>query len=223
MVEPSHVALTRCFYCGEGNEILLHRRLGDVSKFQDKVTSMRPCNKCESYMHQGIILIGISSHHSGHGWHVKPDKGSQDDREGWMPNPYRTGAFMVVSEDFIRRVFNPPELVANIVRCRWSFIEHEAMFQLGLLNHAADQAGKPYRECACEPCKHHWLYEVKQSAETPNLSGETTPWCPICKKPATVAGPIITPDPKPAAEPPANPTPGPDPEDHSHHVDGNIV
>ncbi|OPZ66103.1 MAG: hypothetical protein BWY85_00039 [Firmicutes bacterium ADurb.Bin506] len=180
MVSKQFTAMTRCFYCGEGANILIHKQLRDISAAHDKVHDMQPCSKCEGYMRQGVILIGISDEKSDRGWQ-HPGEVKVRDRHGRMttvrgiPNPFRTGAFMVVSEDFIRRAFNPPELVSHVLRCRWAFIEHEALFKLGILEHIAQQAGKPYRVCECTDCHHHWCWEVKTAPETPNAPSKPPP------------------------------------------------
>jgi hypothetical protein len=122
------VALTKCYFCGEANEILLNRRLGRskaIVEADGKVIDMRPCAKCEKYMHQGIILITIDSSRSDPGWD-KPDK------EHWMPNPYRTGGFFVVTESFVQRVLQPKAIADYAIDKRWMFIEDEAARALGL-------------------------------------------------------------------------------------------
>jgi len=130
------VALTNCFYCLEGSDILINSRLtptaaNHVRKFHGKVCSMEPCSKCRDYMKDNIILLTIDESKSDEGWQTPPQ--DPDKRRHWIPNPYRAGGFVVVRPDFIERVFNPPELVQQILKYRWSFIEHEAAIQLGLL------------------------------------------------------------------------------------------
>lgn len=128
--EGKHVALTHCFFCGEGNEIILHRRLGDVSEMHGKVVNMHPCSKCEGYMKQGIILIGIDDAKSGAGWN-RPREGV--DPDNWMPNPYRTGAFCVIKEEALDRIFNDPGHNAWAKKSRWIFVEHEVLVRLGAI------------------------------------------------------------------------------------------
>lgn len=129
--EGKHVALTKCFYCGEDNELVLHKRLGDVSQLQGKVTSMNPCSKCQEFMEKGVILIGIDDAKSENGWNIPPDKGSQAAKENWMPNPYRSGDFIVMKEEALDRVINSPEMVAWAKKHRWIFIEHSALVHMG--------------------------------------------------------------------------------------------
>ena len=50
----------------------------------------------------------------------------------FIPNPFRTGGWCVVKEDYIKRVVQPPELLALMLRERWSFIEDDAWNLMGL-------------------------------------------------------------------------------------------
>jgi hypothetical protein len=130
------VALTKCFFCGDDNEILLNQRLTQwaadrVRKMHGCVVSMHPCSKCEEWMKSGIILIVIDEAKSAHDWNIPPTL--NEDREHWMPNPHRTGGFYVITEDAARRVFHPPELLESILRYRWSFIEYNTAVQIGLV------------------------------------------------------------------------------------------
>lgn len=135
MRPPVGVALTKCYYCLEGSDILINTRLTDaaarnVEKLDGCVLSMEPCPTCKKYMRQGVILIAIDEVRSGKDWHIPPTL--NEDRERWMPNPYRTGGFFVVRDEYVRRVFNPPELVDQILKACWSFISDEACRRLGL-------------------------------------------------------------------------------------------
>jgi hypothetical protein len=38
-------------------------------------------------------------------------------------------------------------------------------------------------------CGHSWTKEVELSDSTPNISGEKTPWCPVCGKRAAYSSP----------------------------------
>lgn len=127
-----HVALTKCYFCNEDNEILLARTythngepLHDLAPYHGKVASMTPCNKCEGYMKQGVILLTIDAEKSGPNWN-KPPVGAE---KGWMPNPYRTGGFFVVRDEAIKRMFD--SMADWAIKHRWMFIEHEAAEKLG--------------------------------------------------------------------------------------------
>lgn len=123
------VALTRCYYCGEGDRIVLNTRLTPeharrVEEMHDKVIDMDPCQKCKDLMSQGIIIITIDSEKSGEGWE-KSD----------TPNPHRTGGFFVLTEEACGR-FMPPELFDWAMKHRFMFMEHEGAENLGLFEAA---------------------------------------------------------------------------------------
>lgn len=51
------VAMTKCFYCGEGHSILLHERLEDISKLHNAVTTLEPCSKCKEKFKEYVLLV----------------------------------------------------------------------------------------------------------------------------------------------------------------------
>jgi len=134
MTEKSHVALTRCFYCGEPYKILLATHynqkgepIRDLKPADGKVVDMDPCQECQGWMKQGIVLIGIEEAKCAPGWN-KP----KPDEKNWMPDPWRSGAFSVLREEAFVRIF-PPEFHKFALEHRWMFIEHEAMVRLGFV------------------------------------------------------------------------------------------
>ena len=89
--EPSRfeVALTKCFYCGKDNGIIMNKTLtpfyaAKVKELHGKVVDMEPCPKCKEYMEQGIILISIRDGETGN-------------------NPYRTGGFVVIKKKHYKK------------------------------------------------------------------------------------------------------------------------
>lgn len=99
------VALLKCFFCGDDSEIVLNTRLtprdaANVRAMHQKVAHMEPCNKCKDLMKQGVILLTIDVKKSDPNWNRPP---SGDERKNWMPNPYRTGGFFVLTDNGIRR------------------------------------------------------------------------------------------------------------------------
>lgn len=123
MSEKSHVALTKCFFCGGDNEILLHSRLGDISAAHGKIVNTNPCSKCKELMAQGVILLGMDESKSGRDWN-----------KGNVPNPYRTGDFIVMKDDAVRRMINDPTsdptMVEWAIKHRWMFCQTEVMQML---------------------------------------------------------------------------------------------
>lgn len=127
------VALTRCFYCGEGDRILLNKVLTEhmakrVESAHNCVLDMEPCNKCKELMGKGVILITIDVAKSDPNWNTNPDA----DKSNWMPNPYRTGGFFVITDDAVKRIIDNEEMAAWALKHRFMFIEHEAAEKLGL-------------------------------------------------------------------------------------------
>lgn len=147
-MSEDHVALTRCYFCGEGSTILLATRytgqgrdmrpVHSLKPLHDKVIDMEPCSKCAGYMKQGIIILTIDESLSEPGWE-KPEPirykesswGPEKTRPG-IPNPYRTGGFFVVTEDCIRRMIDDKALREQTLKCRFLFVEHKAAKAMGL-------------------------------------------------------------------------------------------
>ena len=123
------MALTKCFFCGESDKILLGKRLikgtGKLEReVHGKVVDMEPCSKCAGYMKQGVIILGIDEQKSEPGWN-KPNG-----QDHWMPNPYRTGDFSVVKDAFFQRVDD--EMARHALKVRWIFMTQEAGRKLGV-------------------------------------------------------------------------------------------
>ncbi len=119
--ETLGAALTKCFYCGKDDKIIMNRRLNarqaEITKeMHGKIADYEPCPECQEHMKNGIILMTID-----------PKKTTD------MKNPWRTGYFMVVSDDFVQRVFTPQEVVDDILKARATYIDHDAAEKMGLL------------------------------------------------------------------------------------------
>jgi hypothetical protein len=108
-------AIPLCFFCNKPkNEIILAGRLpGDREALRNAVWNKEPCDECAGYMKQGIICI------------------STRDGEGG-DNPYRTGAWIVLREEAMRRFVQPEALAEEIARRRVAFIPDEVWNALGL-------------------------------------------------------------------------------------------
>ena len=113
-MEKSHVGMSTCFYCGKEKGIVLDRRLRNTLP-RAACYDYKPCDECEAYMKQGIILISVN------------EKLSTD-----LKNPYRTGCWIVVREDYIRKIVEPAELMEDICKKRVAFIPDETWTALGL-------------------------------------------------------------------------------------------
>lgn len=108
-------AIPLCFFCNKPkNEVILAGRLkGDVEAPRAAVWDQRPCAECKGFMERGVILISIKNGESG-------------------DNPYRTGGWCVVTEDFVRRLVTSEFLCDEILRQRVAFVPDEAWDTVGL-------------------------------------------------------------------------------------------
>jgi hypothetical protein len=109
-------AVEQCFVCLKDKGLVLFGRMKNDQKAPTKVCmDQEPCEECKDFMKQGIILISVD------------EKKSADPQ-----NPWRTGGWVVVKEEFIRRVINSPDLVEDVCRRRMCFLPDEAWRMLGL-------------------------------------------------------------------------------------------
>ena len=142
------VACTKCFYCLESGSIVMNTRFSTslakkVESWHNKVLDRVPCSKCADLMKIGIILIGVDDEKSDTNWHVNPynkndfhGKEEENPYYHWLPNPYRTGHFFVVKEEFIHRELN--SMQEQLIKSRWSFISEDTIKLLGLDKHLAE-------------------------------------------------------------------------------------
>ena len=112
------VALTKCFFCGGDNQIIMNRVLKPniakkVKEAHGKVINLEPCPKCAEYMKQGIILISVR------------------DGETDKKDPFRTGGFAVIKDEGLKKVM-PPDLFEKVSKTRCCFIEDSVWNKLGL-------------------------------------------------------------------------------------------
>jgi hypothetical protein len=117
--EKSYVGMAQCFFCNEDSVILLDRRLKNSLPMRVGVIDMTPCNKCADLMKKGIILISISN------------DTTEEQMQGPMPNPYRTGGWCVVTQDAVERAFDG-KFREFAIEKRFLFINDEAWEHLGL-------------------------------------------------------------------------------------------
>lgn len=128
-MDNNFVALTKCFYCGENSAVVFDKYLGKgkhgkgVSELHGKVIDMEPCSKCEEFMKQGIILIGIVPALCDPDWHKRPENAPK----GWIPNPYRSGHFAVVTESGWHDLANSENLYKAGLEMRFMFINAEIL------------------------------------------------------------------------------------------------
>lgn len=104
--------ISQCYFCGEDkNELLLLGRLpGDKQAPMHGVYDYEPCETCKSYMKQGIILISVKD----------------NDPE------YRTGAFVVVTENAIMKMLKEGEMRDGVLKQRCAFLPDTVWYAIGL-------------------------------------------------------------------------------------------
>jgi hypothetical protein len=138
-------AVPKCYYCLEDkNEVILPGQINlrsgerDVEAPRNMVWDLRPCTNCEKLMEQGVILISIRDDEEPPVLPPAPThreltaQEKEDRMRVHMWNPCRTGGWVVLHDDAMRRIFNPPELVEQILQKRYTFVQHTVFQQLGL-------------------------------------------------------------------------------------------
>lgn len=125
MSEKSYVGMARCFFCGEFYELLLDRRLRNSLPRDCGVIDVDPCNQCQSWMKQGIIVLGVT--------HPDEDmKLVEAERQEWLagdrklpfvPDPRRSGHFLVIKDEYIPRILKDADTAAVVLECRWMFMD----------------------------------------------------------------------------------------------------
>lgn len=114
-MSKSYVGMSDCFFCGQTKELLLDRWLRE-SLPNRAVYNKEPCEICKEYMKQGVILISVSEKLTG------------ENKE----NPYRTGGWVVVTDEGVKRMLEGAAMLDDILKFRVSFITDEAWQALGL-------------------------------------------------------------------------------------------
>ena len=110
-----------CFWCGEDrNEIVLLGKLpGDAEAPMKAILDFEPCEKCKSFMDQGITLIGVTT--------VQPENGIPSIGDGLYPS----GAWSVLREEseFCQDLLNaePEESRETILKTRKCLIDDNAL------------------------------------------------------------------------------------------------
>lgn len=130
-LSPKHglnPSLSQCFYCGgdKGEIIIPGRMKDDMEAPRQAVWNMEPCDQCEHYMKQGVILIEV-------------DEAKSTDRQ----NPYRAGGWCVVTDEAIERIITDPGLRDQVLQKRVAFLPTEVWDHIGLQRgtgtHGADE------------------------------------------------------------------------------------
>ena len=114
-MERSNVALTKCFLCGCDSDILLATKynkkgepIHDMKKYHGKVVNTKPCQKCEEYIKQGVILISVRN----------------DAKDAY--DAFRTGGFAIIKREALK------EMGFEIPKCGFAFIQDSLWERMGL-------------------------------------------------------------------------------------------
>lgn len=113
-VNPS---VGQCFLCLEDCDVILFGQLKNDKEAPRKVClgPQHRCSKCEELTKEGIVFISVD------------DAKSKD-----MQNPWRTGGWVVIKEEAVKRIVHPPELLKSILGARFAFVPDDAWDMLGL-------------------------------------------------------------------------------------------
>lgn len=109
-------AIPLCFFCQQPkNEVILPGRMkGDAEAPKNAVWDMEPCDECQGHMQKGILLMSID-----------PSRSTERN------NPYRTGGWVVITEEAFRRIFSGEES-KKALEFRWTFMDDETWDAVGL-------------------------------------------------------------------------------------------
>lgn len=148
MSDLSYVGMNRCYFCQEFAGVLLKKNLAKTLPMDCGVVNLDPCNKCAEWMQKGIILISVRDGEDervekerkvkyAEYQRLKAHKSPTWRRNNpfvptfWMPDPYRTGGWVVVSASWIENVMKEP-MRSLVLETRWSFVPDEAWDMIGL-------------------------------------------------------------------------------------------
>lgn len=109
--------IPRCFFCGaQKNEIVLLGAacLGEAPMTGHLAGDLEPCDDCGEVMKHGVILISCRT----------------DTPDDQKDNPVRTGGWVAVSDDAVRRWFG--ESAEHLLKSRVGFLADDAWDKIGL-------------------------------------------------------------------------------------------
>lgn len=122
-----------CFWCGADHGLALLGAAYRGEAPRRMAMDYNPCEKCKARFEQGIVLVGVTEHGSDDRSPINAKwvtKGYAGSRQGsWEtsnygePLLYPTGRYIVVSEDFVKRTFQPESVVAATLRTRQAFLD----------------------------------------------------------------------------------------------------
>lgn len=131
------VGMGLCYYCNKPKEVLLHRRMSKTLP-REAVYNVEPCHECAALMDQGILLISVKdgemeNEERKRKVHNQAQRSLPErKRTPYIDNPYRTGGWCVVTDDLMRRMLKPGELLDTILQQRVCFMPDKVWDHIGL-------------------------------------------------------------------------------------------
>jgi len=146
------VALTKCWYCLKDDKIILPKQIGNkrlndqITEANGKVVDMDPCNECQEHMKRGVIMISVADDYDPvvdqKNWDSNSAHIPLERRTPFIPQPYRTGGWVLVTDEGFSRIFNDnanessKEIVAAAVeqalKNRWMMTPDTVWMRIGL-------------------------------------------------------------------------------------------
>lgn len=119
-----------CYFCNQPKAVSLRGRLSsEPSPTRATVVNMIPCDRCKKLMERGVILISVKDHEMDK--MAAEMKAAIETQTPYIPNPYRSGGWVVVSDESIRRMVADDALRDRILKKRWTFVPDRVWGALG--------------------------------------------------------------------------------------------
>lgn len=124
--KPIDVRLQNCFWCGESKGVVImnnKKHKNNEYPMGSIVTDYEPCEKCAEIFKTGIQLIGVSDFPQ---MPNQPPIGKRDEDTLVYP----TGAYCVVTENWVTNVIDDKALAESILKCRKSLLDDNIIQQM---------------------------------------------------------------------------------------------
>lgn len=119
-----------CYFCNQPKAVSLRGRLSsDPSTPREAVVNMIPCDRCKKLMVGGVILISVKDNEMDK--MAAEMKAAIETQTPYIPNPQRTGGWVVVSDESIRLMVTDDALRDRILKKRWTFVPDRVWGSLG--------------------------------------------------------------------------------------------
>ena len=92
----SHVAMLKCFICGDDAQILLNKTLKDISEYHNTTRPGVYCSKCQKAIDAGGIAV----------IEIDTAKTKVDDGSIYHQKAYRTGAIAFIKKEALETILD---------------------------------------------------------------------------------------------------------------------